>query len=159
LELQNLKLFDPVAQEQHRLPLARIITPLERTKSMNGSRLMKRTKNSLAATKNCTRKNLILREWESTPRLQSMVELRQGNSRLKGRREKSILGGRTKTAEENHWPKNKAGENDCRDASRQHRNWSKREMRICPMGLPSDENLTTKKRKGGAEIQDQQDLP
>jgi hypothetical protein len=77
-----------------------------------------------------------------------MVESRQGTSRLKSRREKSILGGRIKTAEENHWPKNKAGENDWRDASRQHGNRSERETRIRPAGLPSDENLTMKKRKG-----------
>jgi hypothetical protein len=88
-----------------------------------------------------------------------MMESRQGTSRLKGRREKSTLGGRTKTAKENHWPKNKAGENDWHDASRQHMNQSEREMRIHPAGLSSDENLTTKKRKGGTEIQDRQDLP
>jgi hypothetical protein len=113
LKLENLELFDPVAQEQHRLSPARIITPSKRTKSTNGSRLTKRTKNDSAAMKNCARKNLILREWESSPRLQSMMESRQGTSRLKGRREKSILGGRTKTVEENHWPKNKAGEMTC----------------------------------------------
>jgi hypothetical protein len=124
LELENLKLFDPVAQEQHQLPPARIITISKRTKSTNGSQLTKGTKNGLAATKNYAWKSLILHEWESTPRLQSMVESRQGTSRLKSRREKLILGGRTKTAEENLWPKNKAGENDWRDASRQHGNQS-----------------------------------
>jgi hypothetical protein len=118
LELENLKLFDAVAQEQYRLSPERIITPSKRTKSMNGSRLTKRTKNDLAAMKNCARKSLILREWESTPRLQSTGESRQGTLRLKSRREKLILGGRTKVAEENHWPKNKAGENDWCDASR-----------------------------------------
>jgi hypothetical protein len=159
LKLENLKLFDTLAQEHHRLPPARIITPSKRTKSTNGSRLMKRTKNGSVAMKNCAWKKLILHEWESTPRLQSMVESRQGTSGLKGRREKLILGGKTKTVEENHWPKNKAGENDWCDASRQHGNRSEREMRLWPAGLPSDENLTTKKRKGGAEIQDRQDLP
>jgi hypothetical protein len=84
LELENLELFDSVAQEQHRLPPARIITPSKRTKSTNGSRLTKRTKNGSAATKNYARKNLILREWESTPRLQSMVQSRQGTLSLKG---------------------------------------------------------------------------
>jgi hypothetical protein len=102
----------------------------------------------LSGNEELHQENLILREWKSTPKLQSMVESRQGTSRLKGRREKSILGGRTKTAEENHWPKNKAGENDWRDASRQHGNRSERETRIRPVGLPSDENLTTKKRRG-----------
>jgi hypothetical protein len=102
LELENLELFDPVAQEQHWLPPARIITPSKRTKLMNGSRFTKRTKNGSAAMKNYARNNLILREWESTPRLQSMVESGQGTSRLKGQREKSILRGRTKIAEENH---------------------------------------------------------
>jgi hypothetical protein len=52
LELENIELFDPVAQEHHRFPPARIITPSNRTKSTNGSRLMKRTKNGSAATKN-----------------------------------------------------------------------------------------------------------
>jgi hypothetical protein len=122
LELKNLELFDPVAQEQHRLPSARIITPSKRTKSTNDIRLTKRTKNGSMAMKNWARKNLILHEWESTPRLQSTVESRQGTSRLKGRWDKSILGGRTKIAEENHWPRNKAGENDWCDASKQHRN-------------------------------------
>jgi hypothetical protein len=69
LELENLELFDPVAQQQHCLPPARIITPSKRTKSTNGSRLTKRTKNGSAAMKNCARKKLILHEWESTPRL------------------------------------------------------------------------------------------
>jgi hypothetical protein len=159
LELENLKIFDLVAEEQHRLPPARIITPSKTTKSTNGSRLTKRTKNGSVAKKKCARKNLILREWESTPRLQSTVESRQGTSRLKGWWEKLILGDRTKTAEENHWPKNKAGENDWCDASRQHGNRPEQEMRIRPTGLPSEENLTMKKRKGGAKIQDRQDLP
>jgi hypothetical protein len=91
LELENLEHYDPVAQEQHRLSPARIITTSKRTKLMNGSRLTKRTKNSSAATKNSARKKLILREWESTPRLQSMVESRQGTLRLKGRRENRSL--------------------------------------------------------------------
>jgi hypothetical protein len=159
LKLENIELFDLVAQKQHRLPPARIITPSKRTKSTNGRGLTKRTKNDSVTTKNCARKNLILREWESTPRLQSRVESTQGTSRLKGQWEKSILGGRTKIVEENHWPKNKAGENNSRDASRQHGNRSERETRLRPAGLPFDENLTTKKRKGGTEIQDRQYLP
>jgi hypothetical protein len=72
-----------------------------------------------AATKNCAQKNLILCEWESIPRPQSMVESRQGASGLKAWRGKSILGGRTKIVEENHYPKNKARENLRTSASKQ----------------------------------------
>jgi hypothetical protein len=67
--------------------------------------------------------------------------------------EKLILGGRIKTVEENHWPKNKVWENlrtgatltDSTEIGLSEKQESDR--------LPSDENLTVKKRKGDEEIQ------